>query len=154
MKRNWLPLIIGLIITILVLGVIFIFLIFLPNKQSTDDKMALITIIPASTSTPVLGLTIVPTVAPQITETNENEYKFQIGDFVQITGTSGEGLRLRSEPGRSFSVNFIGLDSEVFEVVDGPFEADGFTWWFLEAPYDKNRNGWSVDEYLQLVTVP
>lgn len=154
MKKNWLPLIIGFVITILVLFAVFIFLIFLPNKQNQDQKIALITIIPAPTSTPVVGLTIVPTPTLELTETVVNNYKFRIGEFVQITGTSGEGLRLRSEPGRSFSVNFIGLDAEVFEVIDGPVEADGFIWWYLEAPYDKTRNGWSVDEYLQKVTVP
>lgn len=154
MKRNWLPLIIGFIITILVLGAVFILLIFLPNKQTLDDKVALITIIPAPTSTPVIGLTIVPTPTIFITEPPVNSYKFKLGDFVQITGTSGDGLRLRSEPGRSYLVNFIGMDAEVFEVIDGPIEEDGFTWWHLEAPYDENRTGWSVDEYLQLVTVP
>jgi len=154
MKRNWLPLIIGFIITILALFAVFVFLIFLPKKQTSDDKIAFITVIPAPTSTPIVGLTIVPTPTIEITETIENIYKFQVGEFVQITGTSGEGLRLRSEPGRSFSVKFIGMDAEVFEVIDGPVEADGFRWWYLEAPYDKTRNGWSVDEYLQVVTVP
>lgn len=154
MKRNWLPLIVGFIITILVLGVIFIILIFLPNQQASNDKVALITIIPAPTSTPMIGLTIVPTPTLLMTEVPVHNGKFQLGDFVQITGTSGDGLRLRSEPGRSYSVNFIGLDAEVFEVTDGPVEEDGYIWWYLEAPYDKTRNGWSVDEYLQLVTVP
>lgn len=154
MKRNWLPLIIGFIITILILGVVFVFLIFMPNKQPSEEEVALITIIAAPTSTPVIGLTIVPTPTILITETVTNNYKFKVGDFVQIIGTSGDGLRLRSEPGRSFQVNFIGMDSEVFEVIDGPIEEDGFTWWHLEAPYDENRTGWSVDEYLQLVTVP
>lgn len=154
MKRSWLPLITGFVITILILLAVFIFLIFLPKKQTVEDKTALITVIPALTSTPVVGLTIVPTPTIEITETIENNYKFNVGDFVQVTGTSGEGLRLRSEPGISFSVNFIGMDAEVFEVIDGPIESDGFVWWYLEAPYDKTRNGWSVDEYLQEVTVP
>ncbi len=154
MKKNWLPLILGFVTTILILFAVFILLIFLPKKQTEENKIALITVIPALTSTPVVGLTIVPTPTKEITETIASNYKFQVGEFVQITGTSGEGLRLRSEPGRSFSVNFIGLDSEVFEVIDGPVESDGFIWWYLEAPYDKTRNGWSVDEYLQKVTVP
>jgi hypothetical protein len=154
MKKNWLPLILGFVTTILILFAVFILLIFLPKKQSEENKIALITVIPALTSTPVVGLTIVPTSTVEKTEVIESNYKFQLGEFVQITGTSGEGLRLRSEPGRSFSVKFIGMDSEVFEVIDGPVESDGFIWWYLEAPYDKTRNGWSVDEYLQKVTVP
>lgn len=154
MKKNWLPLILGFVTTILILFAVFILLIFLPKKQSEENKIALITVIPALTSTPVVGLTIIPTSTVEKTEVIESNYKFQLGEFVQITGTSGEGLRLRSEPGRSFSVKFIGMDSEVFEVIDGPVESDGFIWWYLEAPYDKTRNGWSVDEYLQKVTVP
>ena len=154
MKRNWMPFIIGFIFTLFLLTVVFIFLIFLPNKQPSEVKQALITIIPASTSTPMIGFTIVPT--PIIKSTVEiiNQFNFNIGEFAQIIGTSGDGLRLRSGPGRSFSVNFIGMDAEVFEVIDGPVESDGFVWWHLEAPYDKTRNGWSVDEYLQIVTVP
>jgi len=154
MKKNWLPFILGLIFTVIVLTIAFVLLIFIPNKEIKNEVAALVTIIPASTSTPIVGLTIVPTPTIIVTKPVQGVYKFNIGEFVQITGTSGEGLRLRSEPGRSFSVNFIGLDAEVFEVVKGPIEADGYIWWYLEAPYDKNRNGWSVDDYLQKVTVP
>lgn len=84
MKKNWLPLIIGFVITILVLFAVFIFLIFLPNKQTLDEKIALITVIPAPTSTPIIGLTIFPTPTMEITETIENNYKFKLGEFVQI----------------------------------------------------------------------
>ncbi|MDO9085904.1 MAG: hypothetical protein Q7U53_06830 [Anaerolineaceae bacterium] len=154
MKRNWLPLIIGFILTLVILITIFIFLIFLPQNQIQDDTIALITVIPAASSTPVIGLTIVPTPTAESTVITSSNFKFKLGDFVQIAGTSGDGLRLRSGPGRSNSVNLIGLDAEVFEVIDGPVAADDFVWWYLEAPYDKNRNGWSVDEYLQIVTVP
>jgi len=154
MKRGWLPLILGFIISLLIILAVFLILIFLPKNQSANQELAIITIIPAPTSTPMVSLTIVPTATPEIIEGTSTSDKFQVGDFAQITGTSGDGLRLRSGPSRSESVNFIGLDSEVFEVIDGPVEADGFTWWYLEAPYDKTRNGWSVDEYLQLVSVP
>lgn len=154
MKRQWLPLIVGFFVSLLIILSIFIFLILIPKNQKVSQELALVTVIPAPTSTPRIDLTIVPTPTPEITERVFTSHKFQIGDFTQITGTSGEGLRLRSGPSIADSVNFIGLDSEVFEVIDGPIEADGFTWWYLEAPYDKTRNGWSVDEYLQLVSVP
>ena len=154
MKRNWLPLIITLFLTIIILISIFIFLIFLPRTKPAEQSNAMMTIIPASTSTPVIGLTIVPTPTEDLNQQSNNAYKFSIGEYVQIAGTSGEGLSLRSGPSRTFSINFVGLDSEVFKIVDGPVEADGYVWWYMEAPYDKNRNGWSVDEYLQIVTVP
>lgn len=146
--------IIGFFVTLFFILLIFVLIIFFPKEQGIESKLAEITIIPASTSTPMVNLTIIPTPSPESTNIPAGNFKFQIGDFAQITGTSGDGLRLRSGPSRSDSVNFIGLDSEVFEVVDGPVEADGFIWWYLEAPYDKSRNGWSVDEYLQSVNVP
>ena len=71
-----------------------------------------------------------------------------IGAYVQVTGTNGAGLRMRSEPGLAGAVNFTALDSEVFLVIDGPVDADGYTWWHLEAPYDKTRNGWSAGDFL------
>lgn len=75
----------------------------------------------------------------------------QIGAYVQVTGTNGAGLRIRSSAGLNASINFYGMDSEVFLVKDGPEEADGFTWWFLVAPYDENRNGWAASDYLSLI---
>jgi hypothetical protein len=71
-----------------------------------------------------------------------------IGAYVKVTGTDGAGLRMRGEPGLSGAVNFTALDAEVFLVIDGPVEADGYTWWHLEAPYDQTRNGWSAGDFL------
>jgi hypothetical protein len=48
----------------------------------------------------------------------------------------------------SGTVNFTALDAEAFLVIDGPVEADGYTWWHLEAPYDQTRNGWSAGDFL------
>jgi hypothetical protein len=71
-----------------------------------------------------------------------------VGAYVQVTGTNGAGLRMRAEPGLAGTVNFTALDAEVFLVIDGPVDADGYTWWYLEAPYDKTRNGWSAGDFL------
>jgi len=75
-----------------------------------------------------------------------------IGMYVQILGTGGDGLRLRSGAGMSFDPIFLGMEAEVFEVMDGPREGDGFMWWFLKAPYDPNRKGWARSDYLSVVS--
>ena len=75
----------------------------------------------------------------------------QIGSVVQIFNTEGAGLRLRSNPGTSSSVQFIGEELEPFSVINGPVEQDGFVWWYLESPYDANRGGWAAATYLQLI---
>jgi hypothetical protein len=75
-----------------------------------------------------------------------------IGSYVQISGTDGAGLRLRSGPGTTNPQRFLGMDAEVFQVKEGPKTADGFTWWYLEAPYDPQRTGWAASEYLKVVS--
>ncbi len=77
-----------------------------------------------------------------------------VGNYVQITGTEGEGLRIRSEPGLNGEPQFMGYDSEVFVVKDGPREVDGFVWWYLVAPYDETRVGWAAADFLSYVPEP
>jgi hypothetical protein len=77
-----------------------------------------------------------------------------IGVYVMITGTEGSGLRLRNAPGLQSELLFLGNDSEVFKVKDGPVQADDLTWWYLEAPYDVTRTGWAASTYLTVVASP
>jgi len=77
-----------------------------------------------------------------------------IGNYVQITGTDGEGLRIRSEPGLNGNPVFLGFDSEVFLVQDGPREVDGYVWWYLVAPYDSTRVGWAAADFLTYIPSP
>ena len=77
-----------------------------------------------------------------------------LGNYVQISGTEGEGLRIRAEPGLNGESQFLGYDSEVFLVKDGPREVDGFVWWYLVAPYDETRVGWAASDFLSYVPAP
>ncbi len=110
-----------------------------------------LTMIPAPTFT-------VPAPTPTVSESREETPAavggIAVGMFVQITGTGGDGLRLRSAAGTSNPPRFLGYEAEVFRVKDGPNFADGFTWWYLEAPYDPSRAGWAAANYLAVVTAP
>ena len=77
-----------------------------------------------------------------------------IGGYVQITGTEGQGLRIRLSAGLNAETVFRGEESEVFLVKDGPQIADGYTWWYLVAPYDETRAGWSAADFLAVVPSP
>jgi len=77
-----------------------------------------------------------------------------VGAFVQVVGTGGEGLRLRTEPGLSSQVRLLGREAETFQVRDGPVEADGYLWWYLVSPADESRSGWAVSNYLELSQNP
>ncbi len=77
-----------------------------------------------------------------------------VGALVQIQGTGGDGLRLRDRPGLEGEVQYLGLEAEVFRVQEGPQEADGYTWWYLVAPYDATKQGWAASNYLLVVQSP
>jgi hypothetical protein len=109
-----------------------------------------LTVIPAPTSTSSAPATAtIDPFAPTATPTG-----IAVGNYVQITGTEGQGLRIRSEPGLNGNAEFLGYDSEVFVIKDGPREADGFTWWYLVAPYDETRVGWAAADFLTYIPAP
>lgn len=150
LKTIWNPvtIITGLILLI-GLALVSLAVIFLGrNPEPIAEATPAVTVIPAPTLTPTA---IPPTAIPSPTPTTIfflPEGVIGVGAFVQVTGTGGAGLRMRAEPGLNSQVNFTALDSEAFLVIDGPVEADGYTWWHLEAPYDENRNGWSAGDFL------
>jgi hypothetical protein len=77
-----------------------------------------------------------------------------VGAYVQISGTGGNGLRVRADPGLQGEVRFLAVEAEVFRVTDGPQDADGYTWWYLVAPADKTRQGWAASNFLAVVQNP
>ena len=121
-----------------------------PGDVQAYRPTAILTILPYSPAapTPVSPLstsTLTPTPIPPFVSDTEG---IRVGVFVQIRGTGGDGLRLRVAPGLNAPVRFLAREAEVFQVVDGPQQADGYIWWHLRAPYDKNRAGWAVANYL------
>lgn len=74
-----------------------------------------------------------------------------VGDYVEVYGTGGDGLRIRAAAGLSAPVQFLALENEVFEVRGGPEEVDDRVWWFLANPNDPTKNGWAVAEYLRRI---
>jgi hypothetical protein len=131
----------------------FAILFSFPASSKPPSATQLFTIIPAPTVTLQVVLPTVP-VSPNVTvvPTPAPPGEMGVGAYVQISGTGGDGLRLRADAGTSNAPLFLGSESEVFLVKDGPKTADGFTWWFLVAPYDANRKGWAVQNYLSVVT--
>lgn len=152
--RSKLYTVIGGIVFAIILIVIGMVLILWAGKNReipVVTPIVQVTRIPAPTSTPLLVIPTIQTTETAATETILPPGVIGKGVYVQVTGTDGTGLRMRSEPGTSSDVRFVAMDSEVFLVIDGPNEKDGYTWWQLEAPYDKTRTGWSADAFLSLI---
>ena len=117
-------------------------------EPAATGTTPVITMIPAPSLTPT---SIQPSATPAPTATTVfflPEGVIGVGAYVQVSGTEGAGLRMRSQPGLDGEVEFTALDAEVFLVIDGPVEEDGYQWWHLEAPYDASRNGWSAGDFL------
>lgn len=110
-----------------------------------------LTIIPAPTHTPLA--TAIPTHDPLATPTLDPD-SIHVTGYVQINGTGGDGLRIRLAPGLNTETVFRGEEAEVFVVRDGPQSADGYTWWYLVAPYDETRAGWAAADFLAVIPSP
>ena len=121
-----------------------------PRTADAGLAPADVTVIPAPTGTS--GAPPTPTIDPFASPTSPAG--IAIGNYVQISGTNGEGLRIRKDPGLDGEFEFLGYDSEVFVVQDGPREVDGYTWWYLVAPYDDTRVGWAASDFLSYVPAP
>jgi hypothetical protein len=117
---------------------------------------AILNIIVAPTATPPRpAATITPTPEPtraQGVPTPGGD--INIGDYVQVGGTQGDGLRLHETPGVATGVRYVAIDSEVFLVKDGPIDAEGYTWWLLQDPFTETIAGWGVSNYLSQVQNP
>ena len=118
------------------------------SKEPPAEVTPVLTMISAPTQTPEPPTPTATSTPSDPTEVVLPEGVIGVGIYVQVIGTDGAGLRMRSEPGLNGTVNFTALDAEAFLVIDGPVEADGYTWWHLEAPYDQTRNGWSAGDFL------
>ncbi len=119
------------------------------------QSTAILNVIRAPTATPIV---VTPTLVASPTDSalppGPPSGTIQIGAYVQINGTGGNGLRLRAEPGLNSPVRLVGSEAEVFRVDDGPREIDGYSWWYLVGPFDETRYGWAVANFLAVVQNP
>jgi hypothetical protein len=121
-----------------------------PPRIKVIAVTAALTVIPSSSTATPTSMEIISTNQPDITPTIQPG-SIGISVFVQVSGTGGDGLRLRKEPGLDSEMQFLGLDGELFQVGDGPVDQDGYTWWFVVGSYDETRQGWAAADFLEVV---
>ncbi len=158
---RWLinPWVVGgaILVALILLGATLSFLWFTrPGPVALGKATAVLDVIPAPTATaPIPTLTAMPQSTPtSLVPPSPPPGVIVVGDYVQISGTGGDGLRLRADPSLGGEVRILGSESEVFQVEDGPKDIDGYTWWYLIGPYDSSRSGWAVANYLRVVQNP
>ncbi len=150
--------IIGAIIFAVGVFTVLVVILWSAKAESINQlpATAILHVIEAATETPIAPKATqtavpTPTSAEQVPQPSGN---IAIGDYVQVTGTGGNGLRLHTQAGVSSEVRYIAIEAEVFVVKDGPIEADGYTWWMLQDPYTENAVGWGAGNYLAIVQNP
>jgi 3D (Asp-Asp-Asp) domain-containing protein len=89
----------------------------------------------------LLGLGCVFIAAPGLAKAAE----LKAGSVVRVTGTDGNGLRVRSTPGVNSKVLATIKDGQRLEILDGPRTADGLDWYQVKS---ESLTGWSNAKYL------
>jgi len=90
------------------------------------------------TPTPAIADTPAPEATATFTPTPEPGTALSIGQPARIAAPGG--LNMRANPGTGGSIVTYLSGSQVVDVIDGPSDADGYTWWKVD---DRNGNqGW------------
>lgn len=88
-----------------------------------------------------------PTLAP--VQLSPTPAAVQIGSTVIVEGVDANTLNVRSIASLTeSSILFRAEEGEIFTVIEGPEQSDGFTWWQIQDPADVNRIGWAVSNFL------
>lgn len=103
---------------------------------------------PTAAPTPTAPAILPPTDTPPPARSDGT---FLAGDLVEVHGTEGDGVRLRSEPNLQAVILALGQDGEVYQILGGPVENSGYVWWQIARIDDAARQGWAVQTFLRLL---
>jgi hypothetical protein len=159
LKRIFTPkvVLVAILLAVILFCLLIVYLLVYPPLTEAGlqpSGFVSFTVIPAPTST-------VPTQAPSLsappsgplTSPTPAPGEIAVGVYVQVAA-GVDALNLRLQPGLDAERLFLAFDSEVFLVKEGPEQADGYTWWYLEAPYGTTRSGWAVHDFLVAIPSP
>ena len=110
------------------------------------NRPAVLTQVPTPiflTVTPVAGQSL--PVEPEATHTAPEQ--LEPGDWVQVGGTGGLGVRFRAGPGALYETLKIVPEGTRLELAGEPRQADEHVWWPVHDPSD-GVEGWIVSDYL------
>lgn len=151
---------IRLILSAIVIAMAAIVIIIIFRGRGGDTAAVTETETPAaSENTPIIPtFTTGPTATalstePAETETPEAESapeEIAIGVTVEVANTGGDGLNMRGGPGLNFETVELLPDGTQLDVLDGPEDVDGYTWWRVSKTSDETE-GWIVSQFVRPV---
>jgi len=122
-----------------------------PKPPQPAEFISVLTVLPAPTGMPRTLATATPASAQLPTPVLG---QVSVSGYVQISGTEGQGLKIRAAPGLAGEFLFLAYDTEIFRVQDGPQEKDGHIWWQIVSNYDETRAGWAAADFLTAIAAP
>ena len=99
-------------------------------------------LLPLQTFTPTRGAVSTPAAAASEPDTEG----LQIGAKAKVTGTGGGGLHMRAGAGTGHARTKTLPEGSIVEILGGPKEANGFTWWQVRD--ETGTTGWVADRWL------
>jgi hypothetical protein len=145
----------GAAVVVLALAVSGLWALYLLRGQITSSGPTPTPIIWTPTAAPTLAATSTPTPTQEVVEpTPTISPDVAIGHYVQVAGTGGYGLSLRSGPGENYTRMDVALEGEIFVVVDGPTVSADSEWWKIQAHENPERVWWAVGNFLVPVEHP
>ena len=155
MKSKWLWAGLGVMLGVLALIVLIAFGYFTRQARAATSPatpiLVLITAPTASITVPPPTATVELSYTSTPSPPTEVDGSLSPGRLVEVFGTEGDGLRLRDNTGLDSKIVFLAVESEVFELREGPVDKDGYEWWFLVNPYNLDKTGWAVSTYLRAI---
>jgi hypothetical protein len=134
-RRMWM--ILGIAAVLIAIGAVYI---WRQRAQSTTAGAPQVSpVVAATTAAP----TRTPIFATPTPEPTAGPAVLRVGGSATVTNLQGAALRGRKQPGIKAAVAASFKEGERVRLVEGPIDADGFTWWRLEG---KSGAGWSAQQ--------
>jgi hypothetical protein len=99
------------------------------------------------TATPYVAPTETPLPSPTVPAAAGDPTMIAVGGKARIVNTGGAGVNFRDRPTISGKLLRKLPEGNVYEIVGGPQEADGYTWWQLRDSTDGTL-GWGAQNFL------
>ena len=127
------------------LGLLFFQLFIFPNLFFTEEQGTDLRITPYSTES---NFNTENGNDVEITPSTPIPGVFTVGVKVEISGTGGDGLRMREGPGTDSQVLYLAREGEDCIILEGPRIDENLIWWKIQSLEEETKTGWSVQTYM------
>lgn len=107
-------------------------------------------VIPTFTAGPTATALSTEPAAAVTPELDTTPQEIAVDVTVEVANTDGDGLNMRNGPGLDFEAVELLPEGTQLQVLDGPEEVDGYTWWHVRKT-EGETEGWVAAQFIQPV---